>query len=101
MPILSQSRRALQCLILALAGSGFAVLATEARAQPAQSERSNPAGRVTNPAPESMSPEIRRAYEMNLQGFGAGIGPRVPLFNSPEVYEAGRLEKPLAVGVGT
>lgn len=47
-----------------------------------------PSGRITAPPPGEMDSVEKREYEQSLRIFGAPVGPRMPLLNSPDVHQA-------------
>ena len=59
-------------------------------AAPAAAVKSvTPSGRIAAPDPASMNEAQRAEYERSAKAFGAaGLGPRMPLLNSPDVLAA-------------
>lgn len=47
-----------------------------------------PSGRITAPPLGDMKSAEKEEYERSLRSFGAPVGPRMPLLNSPDVHQA-------------
>lgn len=47
-----------------------------------------PSGRITAPSLGDMDSAEKEEYERSIRSFGAPVGPRMPLLNSPDVHQA-------------